>query len=482
MPETMSVSDAIQKFLDGKIDPGSPDGREFVNYAVQLLDAILNNPFEKVIITDRDGNITFINEAYCNVLSYSPGEVIGKNALRVLGKETRMHIVGRTLKPELHALFRVANAEAVARRVPLISRNKVLGVLGKDLFSNLYDLAEIARQAERLNRFCASVDLRERDCGNRAKYRLDHIISRDKTVIAIKEDIKRVARTSSTVLLQGETGVGKELFAHAIHLESHRADGPFVRVNCGAIPETLLESELFGYEEGAFTGARRGGKPGKFEIADGGTIFLDEIGEIPLTAQVKILRVLQEKEIERVGGTRTIPVDVRVVASTNRDLRQMCEEGAFRPDLFYRLSVVSISIPPLRDRPGDIPLLARHFIDKYNRAFGLQVRGIEAKEMKRLQSYHWPGNVRELEAVIEGAMNRADKSTKELTGLPALLGRKDQEAFADNLTLKDRLELYEAKIIAAALDRYHWDMEKTAASLGISQASLYRKISKYKLK
>jgi transcriptional regulator with PAS, ATPase and Fis domain len=445
----------------------------------QFLDALLSNPFEKIVITEQNGKIIYMNEAYARLISADIDSVVGANARHVLGKETRLHIVGQTLKPELHALFRTGNVDAVARRIPLISGKTVLGVLGKDLFSNLDDLNEIARQASRLHKVIGSHRIKK-EPGNRAKYDLSDIIGEDSSVQKIKALIKQVAKTSSTVLIQGETGVGKELFAHAIHQESSRSDGPFISVNCGAIPESLLESELFGYDEGAFTGARKAGKPGKFELADGGTILLDEIGDIPLHSQVKLLRVLQEKEVERVGGTKTIPVDVRVIASTNRDIWKLCEEGKFRIDLLYRINVVPITVPPLRERRGDIPILVEHFIEKYNRTFGMHIKGIEKKSLARLMKYHWPGNIRELESYIESAMNLCKAGTETLNQLPPLSASSASPATAANL--KESVDSTEASVIINALEQNHWHMEQTASALGISLASLYRKIKKHKIK
>ncbi len=215
--------------------------------------------------------------------------------------------------------------------------------------------------------------------------------------------VERVAPTNSTVLLGGESGVGKDLIARAIHEHSRRAAGPFIKINCTAIPENLLESELFGYEKGAFTGADTA-KPGKFELADKGTIFLDEIGDVPGTIQVKLLRVLQDREFERLGGTKTLKVDVRVVAATNQDLRAALEQGTFREDLYYRLNVVPISIPPLRERKEDIPYLVDHFIARFARESGKPLAGITPAALKLLMDFHWPGNVRELENIIERAV------------------------------------------------------------------------------
>jgi len=447
-----------------------------------ILDALLNNPYQKIVIADKDGNIIFINDAYCNFAGFDRKEVVGKHALHVLGKETRLHIIGKTLKHEPCDLFHTANRDAVARRFPLISGGRFFGVLGTDLFDNLDDLFLMAQKAEGRHKITPGFtpNRMKVELKNRARYGLSDIISKDPKIIEIKDIIKTAALTTSTILLHGETGVGKELFAHAIHKESKRRNGPFVRVNCAAIPETLLESELFGYDEGAFTGARKGGKPGKFELANGGTIFLDEIGEIPLCSQVKILRVLQEKEIERVGGTESIALDVRVVAATNRGLWEMAEKGLFRKDLLYRINVVSLRIPPLRERPGDIPLLTNHIIDKYNKAFDLDIKGIAPCIMRQFERYDWPGNVRELETVIESAMNKVKKTTKILSNIVRL--EKSENRPVDRVSLREFLEREEKGYILSVLKAVGWNMEETAAALSISPASLYRKIAKYNIR
>jgi len=447
-----------------------------------LLDALLNNPYEKIIITDREGKIIFINEAYCNVISVSREEVIGKHVLDVLGSDTRLHIIGKTLKPEPHGLFRTGKREAVARRYPLLSQGRVLGVLGKDLFDNLDDLFLMARNAEGVYKVTPVPKLKSKriDKSHRAKYSLNDIVSKDEQILRIKKRLKSAAQTTSTILITGETGVGKELFAHAVHKESNRSTGPFVRVDCAAIPETLLEAELFGYEEGAFTGAKKGGKPGKFELANGGTIFLDEIGEIPLHCQAKILRVLQEREIERVGGLETISVDVRVVAATNRDLWQFTKEGGFRKDLFYRLNIVHFRIPPLRERLGDIPMLTNHFIDKYNKAFKMNVTGVSSKVRRMLERYHWPGNVRELESVIESAMNSVNRNTRILDDIPPLYSEPGSPV--SDFNLRRSMDNAEKEIIRKALHSTEWNIEEAAAVLGISVASLYRKINKHNIR
>src|SRR6202453_4617581 len=245
------------------------------------------------------------------------------------------------------------------------------------------------------------------------RYAHPNIVARSPKMQEVLATVERVAPTNSTVLLGGESGVGKDLIARAIHEKSRRAAGPFIKINSTAIPENLLESELFGYERGAFTGANAS-KPGKFELADKGTLFLDEIGDVPLAIQVKLLRVLQDREFERLGSTRTLKVDVRLVAATNRDLRAALEEGTFREDLYYRLNVVAIDIPPLREHKEDIPALADFFLDKSARESGKALQGITPQAMKLLMDYHWPGNVRELQNVLERAVTLSSGSTLDV--------------------------------------------------------------------
>ena len=312
--------------------------------------------------------------------------------------------------------------------------------------------------------------------------------------------VERVAPTNSTVLLGGESGVGKDLIARAIHQHSRRASGPFVKINCTAIPENLLESELFGYEKGAFTGAVAS-KPGKFELADKGTVFLDEIGDVPGAIQVKLLRVLQEREFERLGGTRTLKVDVRLVAATNRDLRAALEQGTFREDLYYRLNVVPISIAPLRERKEDIPYLVDHFIARFAREAGKPIEGITPAAMKLLTAFHWPGNVRELENIIERAValfagTVIDVGDIQLDVSPwqppqADLALATGPAAGANSTgpnaaspaapfLPDgmTLEQYEDEIIREAVRRAGGNKSQAARLLGLSRNALRYRLSK----
>jgi two-component system response regulator AtoC len=309
------------------------------------------------------------------------------------------------------------------------------------------------------------------------RYEFDNIIGRSVPMQEIFATIERVAPTRATVLLAGESGVGKDLIARAIHFHSPRRDRPFVKINCTALPENLMESELFGYEKGAFTGANTA-KPGRFEQADTGTAFLDEIGDVPATIQVKLLRVLQEREFERLGSNKTRHIDVRIIAATNQDLRAALEQGTFREDLYYRLNVVPLNIPPLRERQQDIPFLAGHFVKKLAAAAGSPVQSISEEAIERLLEYHWPGNVRELENVIERSLvlcagTRLEAADIRLDTAPRSRQRSAEEFLPDGVTLDE----YEQSIIREALRRAGGNKSQAARLLGLTRNALRYRLS-----
>jgi len=315
------------------------------------------------------------------------------------------------------------------------------------------------------------------------RFSFSNMIAASRSMRAVADMSSRVAQSDATVLLEGESGTGKELLAKAIHFHSGRARGPFVTINCGAIPEHLLESELFGHRRGSFTGAVAD-KRGKFETADGGTIFLDEVGELPGQLQVKILRVLQEREIDKVGDPRPIKVDVRVIAATNRDLEKMMAEGAFRDDLYYRLAVVSIRVPPLRERADDIPLLVDHFLAKYSERLGHQRPAVEKSVYSTFNLYSWPGNIRELENVIERALVLDRDGVLGAEDLPERLRTREQRFGNVRLELPDEgisLERVERDLILAALEKHDWNQTQAAAYLDISRSTLLYRIQKFGL-
>ncbi|MER2008181.1 MAG: sigma 54-interacting transcriptional regulator [Psychrobacillus sp.] len=311
--------------------------------------------------------------------------------------------------------------------------------------------------------------------------KLNNIIGESKQIQQLREHTIIVSRTASSILLQGESGTGKEVFAKSIHAVGDRNKKSFITVNCGAIPEHLLESELFGYEKGAFTGANTHGKVGKFELANGGTIFLDEIGEMPLHLQVKLLRVLQESEIERIGGMKVIPIEVRVIAATNKDLQALVKEGLFREDLFYRLNVVPILIPPLRSRREDIPVLCNYFIAEYNKVFGKHVIGFDSEVMQILLNHSWQGNVRELKNFIEYLFNFISEGYITLANSKELIDKKLKIDSREEKMIYS-LKKNEIQLIKKALEyvkQHDLNIEEATKLLGISRATLFRKIKKY---
>jgi Nif-specific regulatory protein len=314
----------------------------------------------------------------------------------------------------------------------------------------------------------------------RDRYAFQHIIGNSAPIKAVYEQVAQVARTNTTVLVRGESGTGKEMVAHAIHYNSLRAKKPFVKVSCAALPETLIESELFGYEKGAFTGAHAL-KKGRFELADGGTLFLDEIGDLSLATQVKLLRVLQEREIERLGGTQSIRVNVRLIAATHRPLEKLMAEGAFREDLFYRLNVFTIFTPPLRERKPDIMLLADHFLQKYSTEHGTHIKRIATPAIDMLTSYHWPGNVRELENTIERAVLVCEGSVIHGHHLPPTLQTAEASDTVSRLSLAETVGAFESDLIQDALKSTRGNRAVAARLLQTTERIIGYKIRKYRI-
>jgi Nif-specific regulatory protein len=310
------------------------------------------------------------------------------------------------------------------------------------------------------------------------RFRPSNIIGNSRAMQDVYDLIAQVAKSNSTVLIRGESGTGKELAAHAIHYNSPRADKPFVRVSCAALPESVIESELFGHEAGAFTGATAQRK-GRFELAHGGTLFLDEIGDLSPSTQVKLLRVLQEREFERVGGTETVRVDVRLITATNRDLEALIAEGRFRQDLYYRINVFPILMPLLRERRSDILLLADHFVEKYSRADGKDVRRISTPAIDMLVSYHWPGNVRELENCIERAVLLSTDGVIHGHHLPPTLQTAEASGTTHDGTLTQSLESLERELILDALKSSRGNMAKAAAALGVTERVMGLRVKHY---
>lgn len=444
-----------------------------------ISEALIESPNMVYVIVDKDGIITAMNQTYLDTLGLKKEDVVGKYILDITPTSGLQEVLdtGKIVQAEI---WPIKGRDTVVTRLPVYKDGKIIGAIGKSLFLDMSGAKIFARKLQEtekeLNLYKEEVRL-----SYQAKWELQDLIGVDKEFSATKTLAYQLSRTTSTILITGESGTGKELFAHAIHNASNRYLAPFVRINCAALPENLLESELFGYEEGAFTGAKKGGKPGKFELAHGGTIFLDEIGDMPLTMQTKLLTVLQEKIVERVGGTRPIMISVRVIAATNRDLEKMVMEGQFRQDLYYRLNVVRLNIPPLRTRRSDIPLLVSDLMNRINEELQTNVTKISCKATELLQNYAWPGNVRELENILERAINLTDmnhESSLTISHFPSLV---EKTQLSEEKTLPQAVESLEKQIIIKALKKVNGNKTQAAKILGIHSSALYRKLNKYDL-
>lgn len=445
----------------------------------EILKMVLEIAYDGILVIDVDGYIMMISNAYKKFLGLEDKDVIGKHVADVI-ENTRMHIVAKTGIPEINDLHMIKGNYMIATRIPYYTDGKIAGVVGKVIFRNVAELDEINSKISKMEQELKNYKSEFSGIHN-AKYDLDQILTRNPKILELKKYLIRIANSTSNVLILGESGTGKELFAHAIHKNSNRSNMPFVKVNCAAIPEHLLESELFGYEKGAFTGASQAGKMGKFEFAHKGTIFLDEIGDMPLQMQAKILRVLQEGEVEKVGSNKPKEIDVRIIAATNKDLLEMVKEKTFREDLYYRLNVINIVIPPLRERKEDIALIVDNFIEELNVKLRRMVKGISKKSMSILQAHDWSGNVRELKNVVERAYNIMDGEDQiQPWHLPSnLRNTMDHEVSEPLKVIMDKLE---KKIIMERLVYFNGNKSKTAADLDLSRVALHKKLDKYGLK
>lgn len=458
----------------GEVKATSSDELSQLN---KILKSVIDSSYDAIFVCDHNAVGLMMNEAYTRMTGVKPEELIGKK-MEDLVKEGIISS-SATLKV-LEEKRSVTIVQSVKGKELLVTGNPVFNEKGEitHVVSNLRDISELNRLREEIKE---NRELKERYLNELKRMKqkeleelhLDGVIAQSDEIIEALNLAKKLAKVDTTVLLLGESGVGKEVFANIIQSASPRANKPYIKVNCAAIPEHLLESELFGYERGAFTGAYEL-KKGYFEQADGGTIFLDEIGEMSLELQAKLLRVLQNYEIVRVGSTKPIKVDVRVISATNRDLEKMVEEGKFRNDLFYRLNVVPIRIPPLRERKADIPPLAYSFLNKINKRYGLNKR-FSVDVIEQFERYDWPGNIREMENLIERLVITSDDDIITIENLPDhLLG---VEELPRTKSLKDTLEQVERKIIRDAIKKYK-TTRKAAEALGVSQSTIVKKMKR----
>jgi PAS domain S-box-containing protein len=447
-----------------------------------MLEAIINATQDAISVVDSQGRGILVNPAYKRITGYAESDVLGKPATADIAQGESVHLQvlsGRRPVKGIQLKVGSAKKDVLVDGAPILVNDELKGSVAV-----IHDISEIKRLNEELDKAKQIIRTLE------AKYDFKDIIAISPKMLEVVEQARKAATTPATILLLGESGTGKELFAHAIHNSSLRKHNQFIRVNCAALTGSLLESELFGYSDGAFTGARRGGKKGLFEQAAGGTIFLDEIGEISPNVQAKLLRVLQEKEIVRVGDTKQVAVDVRIIAATNIDLEEAVATGRFREDLYYRIRVIPLYIPPLRERREEIPFLARHLLHKVNQEYGRVVEDIAPDVLKILQKYSWPGNVRELEnnlgrAIINMRSNETCISREHLQPftvsphtIPASLATI---APSSNRSLGDVLAESEKDYIAMVIGSHQGNKTRAAKTLGISLRSLYYKVEKYGL-
>jgi PAS domain S-box-containing protein len=440
----------------------------------QIFESIYNGS----MVTDANGIITHFNGPYGHFLGLNPAEQIGRHCTEAI-ENSRMHIVAKTGKPEINHSQDIMGQKMVVQRIPIKRDGKVIAVFGQVMFKDVKDVGRLARKLSLLE---SKVKLYEQELLNlrSTRYTLESIIGKSRKIKHLKSEALKASSNQFPVLLSGESGTGKELFAQAIHHASSRKLFPFVRINCAAIPKDLLESELFGYEKGAFTGARSEGKPGKFELAQNGTIFLDEIGDLPLEMQPKLLRVIEDKEFERVGGNTIIRPDFRLIAATNQNLEEMVSAGIFRKDLFYRLNVIPLHIPSLRNRRTDIVHIASHLLNKLSQEAAMLNVKMAPDAERALADYDWPGNVRELSNVLERALSSIEGDTIEPEHLPFYVRRESLSAQATEYTsIRATQAKAEKSAILRALEETANNKTRAAELLGIHRTLLYKKMKKH---
>lgn len=436
---------------------------------------ILDSLYDGILIIDSEGIVRYINPAYTRITKVKEENIIGKK-LSDVRKGSYLTEVIKSGKLQLNVHRKMDEVEYIVNMVPIYGKkNKVLG--GISLLNELNDVYKLTEKLNLSKIIIQNLKEHVKSLGS-GKYNFDDIIAVDKKSIEIKEFAKRIALTDSNVLITGESGTGKELYASAIHNFSLRKDFPFIPVNCASFEKSLIESELFGYEEGTFTGAKKNGKTGLFQLANGGVLFLDEIGELEYGLQGKLLRVLQEKSIRKIGGSKEIPIDVRLICATNKDLFKLMEEGKFRRDLYYRIAIIPLTIPPLRERKDDIPSLANKFISdlsqKYKKDMFLSQEAIQL-----LKEYEWCGNIRELKNIIEFTFNMREEKVILKEHLPI----KVEENILDSeiIELNEYINKVEKEYINKAIAKYGDSVEgkkKAAKALGISLATFYNKLNR----
>jgi len=458
----------------------SPDLKELARQ-LETYELIFDSIHNGVVVVDPDGYILYFNTPYGQFIGVNPEEQIGKHVTEVI-ENSRMHIVAKTGEPEINVTQRIKGQDMVVQRIPIKKNGRVIAALGQVMFKSISDVNKLAKKLSFLE---SKVKLYEEELMSlrSTRYTFESIVGASESIVNLKKEAMKAANTNLPILITGESGTGKEMFAQAIHYASPRRMHPLIKINCAAIPKDLLESELFGYEKGAFTGANMSGKPGKLELGNHGTVFLDEIGDLPLEMQPKLLRVLEEKELEHIGGHQPIKSDFRLIAASNQDLERAMEEGRFRKDLFYRLNVIRLRIPPLSERKEDIIPIVRALLKTLNDDTPFAEVKIDPQAEKVLASYGWPGNIRELFNILSRVTCFLEKDTVYTHDLPLFL-RGSQitapPAVVDNPSLDKTKEAAEREAIIRAISSTR-NKTDAAAMLGIHRTLLYKKIKKYQI-
>ena len=456
-----------------------PEGdKDSAGSRLRFLELILDNIYNGVIVTDADGYVIYFNKPYGQFLGIDPDAQIGKHATEVI-ENTRMHIVAKTGKAEINKPHAIKGQNMVVQRIPIKQDGKVVAVFGQVMFKHVSDVDKLAKELSFLH---SKLKLYEEELLSlRAeRYTFDSILGTNPVILNLKKEAMRAAATNFPVLITGESGTGKEMFAQAIHNASPRRLHPFIRINCASIPRDLLESELFGYEKGAFTGASPSGKYGKLELANKGTVFLDEIGDMPYEMQPKILRVLEEKELERIGGAAPVKSDFRLIAASNQPLEEMVNDGRFRKDLFYRLNVIPLHIPPLRERRDDIITIAKNLLKGMAENASFPEIHIHPAAEEILLNYDWPGNIRELVNVLSRVTCLRERDSIQPYDIPFFLRPgKETAGSAVRTSLDSVINAAEKDAIISALASAGNNKTAAAALLGIHRTHLYKKMKKY---
>lgn len=450
---------------------------------LQAMYGCMENSDDGFLIVDTDGKIAYINEAYCQYIGVNRFSVTGQNVLDYIDTSKLPEIAldphyeseVSTLHEATAKQYRDNEAYVYVNRTNISIDNIPIAASGQIKFvrttlklsESLFDIYnELSYYKQELKKLASE------------RFSFDNIIGNSSKLMAAKRLALKASENDFPIMITGETGTGKEVFANAIHYASRRKTKPMISINCAAIPSELLESELFGYEGGAFTGAKKSGKQGKFELANGGTLFLDEIGDMPMVMQAKLLRALQEKEIEHIGGTKPIPIDVRIICATNKNLLEEIENHNFRSDLYFRLNVIQLELPPLRERQNDIDSCADHFLSELNEKYHTNVELSNATR-QQFHNYSWPGNIRELKNIIERGYALQENGMITYTSAPDTLQTSTSYHGINGNTLEEKVENFEKQVLMDTIRNHNGNLRKTAQALGIHRVTLYKKLEKY---